>query len=107
MLIGDVRTWLEAIPVAAEQGLPRIIRLHGAVGSAPLVFGLSEYWSLPLSDVTPDTAQLDVAVAALTDHADTLAATAEHAAKAVRARGDRIDNMLAEIRRIRAETVPA
>jgi hypothetical protein len=107
VLIGDVRTWLEAMPVATEPGLPRIVRLHGAVGSAPLVLGLSEYLGLPLSDVTPETAQLDVAIAVLDDHADALLATAERATEAVRERGDRIDAILAEIRRIRAGTRPA
>lgn len=101
VFIEDVRAWLEAVPIRLDPMLSVIAAMQGTVQSAQLDL------VRPVSGGTAESAQVDVAAAALNDHAGTLAATAEHAAEAVRERGDRIDAMLAEIRRIRAETVPA
>ena len=100
-LIDDVRSWHEAMPIPSEPILSDIEPAQDAAGSSQIAA------SNAVAGVTPDTARLAMAAATLDDHAGTLAATAEHAAQAVRERGDRIDAMLAEIRRIRAETVPA
>ena len=101
VLIRDVRTWFEAMPIRVDPTLSVIAAVQDAVGPAPVASGR------PVSDATPESVQLDVAAAALDAHADALSATAERAAEAVRERGDRIDAILAEIRHIRAETVPA
>ena len=101
VLIRDVRTWIEAIPVRVDPMLSVIAAVQDAVGPAPVASGR------PISDATPESVQLDVAVDALNSHADALSTTAERGAEAVRERGDRIDAILAEIRHIRAETVPA
>lgn len=99
VLIRDVRSWLGAMPVPAEPLWVDIAPLQDAVHSA----SVGSARAAP--DVVPDAAQLDGAVAALDANADMLSATASRASEAARERGDRIDAMLAEISRVRAETL--
>jgi hypothetical protein len=101
VIIQDVRTLLEAMPSRVEPMLSLIEAMQGAVGTGSIAS------SNPITDTTPEMAQVDMAVAALNAQADIISATTEHAAEAVRERGDRIEAMLAEIRRIRADAIPA
>jgi hypothetical protein len=94
LVIQDVRTRLD--PMLAD------------MATMQTTFRLAQlYLDRPAPDGTADLGDVDGAVAALNEHADTLSAAAEHTVNSVRERGDRIDATLAEIRRIRAETGPA
>ena len=100
VLLRNVRTSLEAIVATGPLLSDIIASTQGATGLGGVVSGH------PVPDPASERAELDEAVAALDASADALSVSAAHAADAVRERGDRIDAVLAEIRRVRAETVP-
>ena len=111
-LIRDMRAWLEAMPITAEA--------TGAI-AADVIAPIQANWvgasrqssdrqhvaDASASDASVDTAGLDQTVAALDSHAAALTEIAARASESVLARGEQIDAILAEIRRVRAETATA
>jgi hypothetical protein len=86
VLIRDVRAWLEVMP----------IRTTAIADDTKATWGAAS-----------GTAELDLAVAAFDFRAAELSVAAEHAATLVQERAKEIDSVLAEIRRVRAETAAA
>jgi hypothetical protein len=99
--IRDVRVRLDAIPMPVEPARAVIVPSAYWETPAPTDAGSSE------AHEVPRPAELDVASTALGADAATLSLSAEHAADAVRTHGDEIDAILAEIRRVTAETAAA
>jgi hypothetical protein len=100
-LIHDVRVWLDAMPMPGDQIWADITpAAHGAKPTP------GEATSCVAEESRPH-AELQRAVAVLAAQSDALSTVAERAAEAARARGDEIDAILAEIRRVRTETAAA